>query len=231
MYSSDNSVPHLLWCILVALRTAEEDSPFRCETARRRFISDWLDMGRDNPNFRGMTSEFTTLRELLDKTDKATCVTDTLSTLLDHAYAAEQCDFFRFRSAFNTLLQHGWQHTVCRFPENITAELMDRRKGDRRHLLQLTRTENAFHPVGNMMQPVTFQLLFSRKDAAQVDAETTFHNEGFQVVYARRELCLTKERVIRTLHIGIPSLPKEEWNPQSQDIWQPDSRRTIQAYH
>jgi len=231
VYPVDNSVPHLLWCILVALRTAEEDSPFTSESARRRFISDWLDMGRDNPNFRGMASEFTSLRELLEKTDKATRVTDTLSTLLDHAYAAEQCDLFRFRSAFNTLLQLGWQHIVCRYPENITAELMERRKGDRRHLLQLIRTEQAFHPVGNMVQPVTFQLLFSRKDAEQLDAETTFHQEGFQVVYARKELCLTKDRIIRTLHIGTPSLPEEEWNPQQQDIWLPDSSPVQKAYH
>lgn len=231
MYPVDNSVPHLLWCILVALRTAEEDSPFPSEKARRHFISDWLDMGRDNPNFRGMASEFTTLRELLEKTDKATCVTDTLAKLLNHAYAAEKCDFFRFRSAFNTLLQLGWQHTVCRFPENITSELMNRRKGDRKHLLQLTRTENAFHPIGNMVKPITFQLLFSRKDEEQLDAETTFHSEGFQVVYARGELNLTKDRIIRTLHIGIPSLPEEEWNPQQRDIWQPDNGSATNAYH
>ena len=231
MYPVDNSVPHLLWCILVALKTAEEDSPFTSEKARRRFISDWLDMGRDNPNFRGMSSEFSTLRELLEKTDRTTCVTDTLAKLLDHAYAAEQCDFFRFRSAFNTLLQLGWLHTVCRFPENITSELMNRRKGNRRHLLQLTRTENAFHPVGHMVKPITFQLLFSKKDEEQLDAETTFHSEGFQVVNAREELNLTKDRIIRTLHIGLQSLPEEEWNPQERDIWLPDNEPGSKAYH
>lgn len=231
MDSVESSLPHLLWCILVALRTAEEDTPFTSEKARRRFITDWLTMGRDNPNFRGMTSEFTTLRELLEKADKSICVADTLATLLDHAYAAEQCDFYRFRSAFNTLLQRGWLHTVCRFPENITSELMDRRKGDRRHLLQLTRTDNAFHPVGNMVQPITFQLLLSRKDEKQLDVETTFHNEGFQVVYARREFCLTKDRIIRTLHIGVPSLPEAEWNPQQNDIWKPDVGQRDRSYH
>lgn len=228
---ADNSLAHLLWCILIALRTAEENTPFSSETARRRFLSDWMDMARKKPNFRPMASEFTALRELLEKTDKSTNVADTLNTLLEHAYAAEQCDFFRFRSALNTLLQLGWLLTVCRFPENITAELMDRRRGNRRHALQLTRTESAFHPIGNMVKPVTFQLLFSKKDEEQLDAETTFHNEGFQVVYARGELNLTKDRIIRTLHIGIPSLPEEEWNPQDRDIWHPDIIPGNQAYH
>lgn len=231
MNPADNSLPHLLWCILIALRTTESNAPFTSETARRRFLSDWMDTARKKPRFRPMASEFTALRELLEKTDKSINAADTLNTLLEHAYAAEQCELFRFRSALNTFLQLGWQLTVCRFPENITAELMDRRKGNRRHALQLTCTESAFHPIGNMVKPVTFQLLFSRKDEDQLDAETTFHNEGFQVVYARGELNLTKDRIIRTLHIGIPSLPKEEWNPHQHYIWHPRTITAIQTLH
>lgn len=231
MYPTENSVPHLLWCILVALRTAEEDKPFSSESARRRFIADWLNMARSNPNFHGMASEFTTLRELLDKTKKTTSVTDILSTLLENAYAAEKCDLFRFRSAFNTLLQHGWKHTVCHHPENIIVELTDRREGDHRHILQLTHTGNAFHPVGKMIQPMTFHLLFSRKDAGLRDTERAFHREGFQVVCDKQKLCLTDNRIIRTLYIGLPSLPAPEWSPQQHDIWWPGNKPATPNYH
>lgn len=223
MYPDEKSLPHLLWCILVALRTVEEDKPFINETGRRRFISEWLDLARDNPNFRGMASEFTSLRELLETTEKKAFIADTLSTLLDHAYAAENCDLFRFRSALNQLLLNGWKHTVCRFPENISAELMTRRKGNSKHALQLTRTENAFKPVGNMVQPITFQLLFSRKDLKLTDVEMTFVNAGFQVVVVRDQLELAKERLIRTLHVGLPSLSENDWNPRECDIWKPAS--------
>ncbi|MNW64393.1 hypothetical protein D3C74_426740 [compost metagenome] len=51
------------------------------------------------------------------------------------------------------------------------------------------------------------------------------------MVYARKALCLTKDRIIRTLHIGTPSLPEEEWNPQQQDIWLPESGPVQKAYH
>jgi hypothetical protein len=220
LYSADNTVHHLLWCILIALRTADQEKPFTSEIARRRFIANWLDTARNKPGFRGMNAEFTTLRQLLETSDKAVPVDSTLSVLLSHASAAEQCDLFRFRSTLNILMQKGWRIVICRFPENITTELMQRRQDRRKHALQLTRTENAFQPTGDMVLPITFQLLLNRTAEASEDAEMIFHTEGFQVVVAS-ELELDSRRIIRTLHVGIPSLPSSEWNPRKDNIWQP----------
>lgn len=221
MYSTDNTVHHLLWCILVALRTADQEKPFTSEIARRRFIANWLDTARDNPRFRGMNAEFTTLRQLLETSHKAVPVDSTLSVLLSHALAAEQCDLFRFRSTLNILLQKSWRLVMCQFPENITTELIQRRQDRHKHALQLTRTDIAFRPTGDMVLPVTFQLLLNRTLDACEDAETVFHTEGFQVVVAGTELALNNRRFIRTLHIGTPSLPASEWSPRKDDIWQP----------
>lgn len=220
MSSADNTVHHLLWCILIALRTADQEKPFTSEIARRRFIANWLDKARGNPSFRGMNAEFTTLRQLLETSDKAVPVDSTLSVLLSHATAVEQCDLFRFRSTLNILMQKGWRLVICRFPENITTELMQRRQDRRKHALQLTRMENAFQPTGNMVLPVTFQLLLNRTAETSEDAELIFHTEGFQVVVAN-ELELDNRRIIRTLHIGTPSLSASEWSPSKDKIWQP----------
>ncbi|OVZ88256.1 hypothetical protein CBW54_09355 [Yersinia kristensenii] len=232
MYSAENTVHHLLWCILIALRTAEQDKPFASETARRRFIAEWLDTARTNPNFRGMNAEFTTLRQLLENSDKAVPVDGTLSTLLDHAFAADHCDMFRFRSALNKLMQRGWRHVVCRFPENITTELIQRRQDRRKHMLQLTWTENVFRPTGDMMIPMTFQLLINSTRFTQEEAESVFHTEGFQVVPTDTELTLDKGRIVRTLHIGTSSLPASQWSPR--EIWQPSNDSAPQGkepYH
>jgi hypothetical protein len=218
--SADNTVHHLLWCILIALRTADQEKSFTSEIARRRFIANWLDTARGNPSFRGMNAEFTTLRQLLETSDKAVPVDSTLSVLLSHATAVEQCDLFRFRSTLNILMQKGWRLVICRFPENITTELMQRRQDRRKHALQLTRMENAFQPTGNMVLPVTFQLLLNRTAENNEDTELIFHTEGFQVVVAN-ELELDNRRLIRTLHIGTPSLPTGEWSPSMDRIWQP----------
>lgn len=236
MYSADNPVQHLLWCILVALRSADQETPFASEMGRRRFISGWLDTARDNPVFRGMCAEFTTLRQLLDTSDKSIPVDSTLSVLLSHATAAERCDLFRFRTTLNLLMQKEWRLAVCRFPENITEELVQRLKDRRRHALQLTRTENAFQSTGDMVLPVTFQLLMNRApDNGEDDgAEAIFHAEGFQVVVADTELVLDNRRFIRTLHIGTASLPASEWSPLKYRFWQPSSappRSDDERYH
>lgn len=233
MSSADNTVHHLLWCILIALRTADQEKPFTSEIARRRFIANWLDTARGNPSFRGMNAEFTTLRQLLETSDKAVPVDSTLSVLLSHATAVEQCDLFRFRSTLNILMQKGWRLVICRFPENITTELMQRRQDRRKHALQLTRMENAFQPTGNMVMPVTFQLLLNRAAETSEDAELIFHTEGFQVVVAN-ELELDNRRLIRTLHIGTPSLPAGEWSPSRDTIWQPPQNSATakkESYH
>ncbi|TQI77269.1 hypothetical protein FHU10_5332 [Serratia fonticola] len=232
MYSADNSVHHLLWCILVALRTAEQETPFTSETVRRRFISNWLDEARSKPSFQGMNAEFTSLRQLLNTTDKSVPVDRTLSLLMNHASAAEHCDLFRFRSALNVLMQKGWRLVVCRFPENITMELMQRRRDRRQHALQLTRTETAFQHTGDMVQPVTFQLLLNSTGDASEDVEKIFHAGGFQVVVADIELALDNRRHVRTLHIGTTSLAPNEWSPRRNDIWRPPHSSTGKvSYH
>ncbi|WP_337263661.1 MULTISPECIES: hypothetical protein [unclassified Serratia (in: enterobacteria)] len=234
MSSADNSIHHLLWCILVALRSAERDKPFISEMARRRFITAWLDTARSKPGFQGMITEFTSLRQLLDTSDKSIPVDGTLSVLLSHASAAKQCDLFRFRSALNNLMQKGCRLVVCRFPENITTELMQRRQDRRKHALQLTRTENAFQPTGHMAHPVTFQLLLNNTGKTDEEVEMAFHAEGFQVVVANRELALDNKRLVRTLHIGTTSLEPDEWNPRKDDIWQPQHRSddtNKESYH
>lgn len=223
MNSAQHAVQHLLWCILVALRIAEKETPFTTETARRRFIANWLDNARKAPTFRTMNAEFTTLRQLLEKGDKKVLVDNTIAALLEHASASGQCDLFRFRSALNTLMQTGWCVVVCRHPENISAELFKRRRDRSKHALQLTRTDAAFRPTGDMTLPVTFQLLQSRTSESCEEVEIVFHSEGFQVVVADSALMLDKQRVVRTLYIGTPTMSQEEWSPLEQNIWQPEA--------
>lgn len=233
MNSADNTVHHLLWCILVALRTADQEKPFTSEMARRRFIASWLDTAREKPSFCGMNSEFTALRQLLETSDKTVPVDSTLSVLLSHASAAEQCDLFRFRSTLNILMQKGWRIVICHFPENISTELMQRKKDHRKHALQLTRMENAFQSTGNMVLPVTFQLLLNHTTQKSEEAEMVFHTEGFQVVVAMEQE-LDKRRIIRTLHIGASSLPASGWSPRQDMIWQPPDAPSSQhrePYH
>ncbi|ESH62752.1 hypothetical protein SEEB2780_09612 [Salmonella enterica subsp. enterica serovar Bareilly str. 2780] len=74
MPQQENPVSHLLWCMLLALRCAHNDTPFTSESARRKFLSQWLTGARKVPTFSGMAREFTTLRELLgkDKNNRST---------------------------------------------------------------------------------------------------------------------------------------------------------------
>ena len=223
MSFAQNAVQHLLWCILVALRITEKEEPLTSETARRRFIADWLDNAQKQPTFRSMNAEFTTLRQLLEKGDKKVSVDGTIAALLEHASASGQCDLFRFRSALNTLMQTGWCVVVCRHPESILAELFKRLWDRSKYALQLTPTDVAFRPTGDMTLPVTFQLLQSRTAESCDEVERVFHSEGFQVVVADSAIMLDKQRVVRTLHIGTPTLSQEEWFPLEQNIWQPEA--------
>lgn len=68
--------------------------------------------------------------------------------------------------------------------------------------------------MGSMVLPVTLQLLFSKKHADQMHVESVFSTEGFQIVQDGRELNLTRERIVRTLHVGLPTLPTSEWSPK-----------------
>lgn len=221
MYHANNSVSNLLWCLLIALRTAESEYPFTSEALRRKFIYDWLNISKTNSNFLGMVSDFTILIKLLEQTDKSMCISDILNTLFEQSDTNEICDLSRFRSAFNSLLRLGWQHTFCHKHENITTELMIRRNGLHKYALQLLSPEHAFNSEGEMVKSITFHLIFSQEDSERLDAETTFHNEGYQVIRVSEDLELTNNRMIRTLHIGLPTLPEDDWNPQDKDIWVP----------
>lgn len=231
MYSENNSVHHLLWCILVALKTAEREKPFPSETDKRHFIIAWLDTANNIPSFQEMISELASLRKMLENCDRNVSIDGTLRVLLNHAFSAERCDLFRFRSSLNTLTQRGWSLVVCHYPENITTELFNRRKGHRKHILQLTRTEDAFQSkgsIGDMIKAITFHLLIDESQDINEDAETIFNAGGFQVVVQDSQLQLNSYRIVRTIHIGTNSIPKNEWNPHKDSIWAPPRKEN---YH
>lgn len=102
MPQQENPVSHLLWCMLLALRCAHNDTPFTSESARRKFLSQWLTGARKVPAFSGMAREFTTLRELLGK-DKKKPIDGILTALWQQSVLSEQCDFIRLRDARNAL--------------------------------------------------------------------------------------------------------------------------------
>lgn len=203
MFHANNSVSNLLWCLLIALRTAENECPFTSEALRRKFIYDWINMNRDNKNFFGMVSDFTILIKVLEKTDKSICISDILNTLFEQSDTSKICDLSRFRSAFNTLLKLGWQHALCHNHENIITELMIHREGLHRYALQLLSPEKAFNSEGDMVKPITFHLIFSQEDSGRLDAEATFHNEGYQVIRVSKDLKLSNNRMLRTIYIGL----------------------------
>ncbi|MDV5280070.1 hypothetical protein [Leclercia adecarboxylata] len=85
MQSTQDKVSHLLWCILVALRTAHENHQIISERRKRKFIAEWLSGARRLlPAFRGMAQEFMTIRELLD-TEKQRPIDDVLTALWKNA--------------------------------------------------------------------------------------------------------------------------------------------------
>lgn len=221
MLHTNNSVSNLLWCLLIVLRTAENECPFTSEALRRKFVYNWINMTKKSKNFLGMISDFTILTQLLEKTDKSICISDVLNTLFEQSDTSKICDLSRFRSAFNALLRLGWQHTICHNHENIMTELMIRREGLNRYILQLLSPEKAFNSEGKMVKPITFHLIFSQEGSERLDAETTFYNEGYQVICVSKDLELTNNRMIRTLHIGLATLPENDWHPQDKDVWKP----------
>ncbi|STB73772.1 Protein of uncharacterised function (DUF2913) [Citrobacter koseri] len=223
MTSTENPLTHLLWCILVALRTASKTEAFRSETARRKFIASWLDNARLMPSFRGMGDDFATLRSLLEK-DREIPIEGTLNTLLMFSSRADDCDLFRFRMAISSLLKKGWRTGICRWPEEIMTEILQRREGRRNHLLQLTATTDAFLPTGVMCRPVTFQLLMHQTRGNNDRVEEAFYDARF-IVISGREDQLDRSTWIRTLHVGTNALPENEWDPDHRDIWKPDSYR------
>lgn len=213
MQPNQEEIAHFLWCILVAVRTAEENHEIKSETGKRKFIAQWLRGARRHDAFRGMTREFQTIRQLLER-DLSSSIDGILNTLWMNAVSSTSCDLFRFRAVLNSLGSHGWRHSLCPWPEHVTAELLDRQKSRSNHMLQLTRMEEAFSPVGAMTSPVTFQLIIknnSKNGLHQV--EETFHNDRFSVAQNRRELTFDKA-TIRTVYIGHQDLPESVWGMQ-----------------
>lgn len=216
MSQSENPVRHLLWCILSALRSAEG---LRSETARRRFIAEWLGSARQSHSFRGMAAEFTTIRQLLES-DKKVSIEATLSTLLENSTHVEDCDLFRFRSALSRLRGLGWISGNCFHPEEVVHDTLSRAKQKRRHILQVVSTDVCFAQTGQMIYPVAFNLIQPLTDCPG-QAELAFHEAHFQVLHgAQTELPQKKQS--QTIYVGLDSLPDDVWSPSPERLWEPD---------
>lgn len=212
MPSPEHPVSHLLWCVLVALRTAEQESGLRTEPARRRFIDNWLHHARRSPAFVGLGDEIAALRALIS-TDRSSPVTRLLLVLYRQAEQADLCDLFRFRAAVNRVLKAGWRTGICLSPDLLVGEILLRCRGRHNHLLQLTGTADCFSATGDMTAPVTFQLLI-RNGEAEGDrvVSQAFEAERFQVAHSQ-SLSFNRRTEIHTLHIGIPALSPATWSP------------------
>lgn len=215
MSQQENPVSHLLWCLLIALRCAHDDTPFSSESARRKFIEHWLTGARKVPTFSGLAREFGSLRELLTK-DKHMPIEGVLSALWEQSVLSDQCDFIRLRDAKNALNGNNWRSCTCRFPEEITPEVMKRAKTRQNHYLQLTRTEESFQATGQMSAPLTFQLILSKENT---DFEQTFYLHGFAVMRGA-EVALGRS-ILRTLYIGMSSLSENVWGAPPENLWRP----------
>lgn len=221
MQSTQDKVSHLLWCILVALRTAHENHHTLSEHRKRKFIADWLSSARSLPAFRGMAREFMTIRELLD-TEKQRPIDDVLTALWKNAVSTGNCDLFRFRAVMNALLGQGWKHCLCPWPEQVVTEIMERQRNRKNHILQLTRMEEAFTATGSMTAPVTLQLMLQKGE--DVEVEHSFYLDRFSVVRGG-DISLSKT-TLRTLYIGRHTLPESAWGARDGvskgNLWRPD---------
>lgn len=218
----DNPVRHLLWCTLVALQSENQIKPFRSELARRQFVANWLNSVRRRSVFNDLADEFSTLRKLLEITDRSVRIDQLLNTLLVNSEKVDTCDLFRFRAVLNTVRKKRWRVGVCKWPEQILPEILQRRKG--LHLLQLTPTQTAFASTGEMTSPLTFQIVFN--NGPNTEIEQFFYLEQFQVVIGN-DTRLDRRTQIRTLHIGTHSLPESAWGPTQGEsrghIWKPEN--------
>lgn len=221
MQSTQEQVNHLLWCILIALRTAVENHHITSERGKRKFIAEWLSGARNVPAFRGMTSEFMTIRQLLDG-EKQRPIDETLTALWTNALSTGNCDLFRFRAVMNALLRQGWKHCLCPWPELVVTEIMERQRNRKNHILQFTRMEEAFTSTGSMTAPVTLQLLLRKGE--DVEVEKSFYLDRFSVVRGS-DVSLSKA-TLRTLYIGHHTLPESAWGARegvgNGNLWQPD---------
>ncbi|MEL7630925.1 hypothetical protein AAGW04_18280 [Pectobacterium aroidearum] len=220
MQSTQDQLSNLLWCILVALRTAVENHNITSERAKRKFIGEWLTGARRIPAFSGMAREFTTIRQLLQD-NKSPSIDALINDLWKNSISTAGCDLFRFRAVLNNLFSQGWNHSICPWPEQIISEVIERRRSHKRHILQFTRMEEAFSAMGSMSAPITLQLLLKKYEDVQV--EQSFYFDRFSVVQGR-EITLNKI-TLRTLYIGHHSLPESTWGArtgnQFQAVWRP----------
>ncbi|MEQ9971425.1 hypothetical protein ABRP72_19865 [Pectobacterium carotovorum] len=220
MQSTQDQISNLLWCILVALRTAVENHEITSERAKRKFIAEWLTGARHVPAFSGMAREFTTIRQLLND-NKNPSIDALFNDLWKNSISTAGCDLFRFRAVLNNLFTQGWNHSICPWPEQVISEVIARRHSHKRHILQFTRMEEAFSATGSMSGPVTLQLLLKKYEDEQV--EQSFHFDRFSVVQGR-EIKLNKI-TLRTLYIGHHTLPESAWGARTgthpNDVWRP----------
>lgn len=221
MTSTEHPARHLLRCMLMALRAANEERKFHSEKERRRWLREWLRSARKTEPFHRLPDEIDTLRQLLDR-NLSESIEDVLSTLLTNSAAADNCDLFRFRAALSAAIKKGWHTAICRYHDEIVHETL-RLAGSgsrQRHILQLSRTEENFAPTGEMTAPVTF-LLIQPQNRNQETVEQIFHDERFQVVTGREGMLNGKS--VRTLWIGRHTLPESVWGarPGERCTWKP----------
>ncbi|MGS6171557.1 hypothetical protein ACVGWN_06995, partial [Enterobacter hormaechei] len=184
-------------------------------------ITEWLSGARRIPTFKGMGSEFMTIRQLLE-TERNRPIDDVLTALWTNAVSTGNCDLFRFRAVLNSLLGLGWKHCLCPWPEQVVTEIMERQRNRKNHILQFTRMEEAFTATGSMTSPVTLQLLLKKNEDDEV--EKSFYLDRFSVVRGR-DISLPKA-TLRTLYIGHHTLPESAWGAREGvrygDVWRPD---------
>ncbi|EOB2488209.1 conjugal transfer protein TraC, partial [Escherichia coli] len=215
MTTTEHPVRQLLWCALNALKTAQENHNITSETGLRHYLLEWLSGASRHPEFRSLPGEIMALKALTEK-DRNIPIIGTLNTLFLSSATVGECPLFRFRAALGKLQKAGWRTYVCPWPERVFNESIERACSGKRHLLQLSRTEECFLPTGDMRAPVTLQLItpLHRKTMQLLEAaELIFSDEGFQVVrgYEHQFGIERRETLFHTLFIGLPSLPEDVW--------------------
>lgn len=158
MTTTEHPVRQLLWCALNALKTAQENHNITSETGLRHYLLEWLSGASRHPEFRSLPGEIMALKALTEK-DRNIPIIGTLNTLFLSSATVGECPLFRFRAALGKLQKAGWRTYVCPWPERVFNESIERACSGKRHLLQLSRTEECFLPTGDMRAPVTLQLI------------------------------------------------------------------------
>lgn len=213
--TTEHPVRQLLWCALNALRAAQENHGINSESGLRRYLLEWLSGAGRHPEFRDIPEEIMALKALAEQ-NRDIPISGTLNTLFLSSATVGECPLFRFRAAMGTLRKSGWRSSICPWPERVFSESIELACTGRRHLLQLSRTEECFMPSGQMRAPVYLQLitpLHRRTEQLLETAENTLADEGFQVVrgFEHQFGIERREILFHTLFVGLPGLPEEAW--------------------